>query len=31
MSVPNVFYSDVLLCLRNPRNDGLECIRFAAV
>ena len=31
LSVPNVFYSDVLLCLRNSRNDGLECMRFAAV
>ena len=28
LSVPNVFYSDVLLCLRKSRN---KCTRFAAI
>ncbi len=31
LSVPNVFYSDVLLCLRKSRNNGLKCTRFAAI
>ena len=31
LSVPNVFYSDVLLCLRNSRNNGLKCMRFTAI
>ena len=31
LSVPNVFYSDVLLCLRNSRNIGLKCMRFTAL
>ena len=31
LSVPNVFHSDVLLCLRNSRNNGLKCMRFTAI
>ena len=31
LSVPNVFYSDVLLCLRNSRNERSKMYGFCAI